>query len=85
MIRARDDSGAFTVKQVGPGLYRVSGKRIERVVSMTFWEYEDAVARFQRQLEGHGITSALVQAGVQPGDTVVIGDTELVWGDQEET
>jgi len=30
-----------------------------------------------------GISKALTKAGVEDGDTVVIGSTELMWGDQE--
>jgi GTP-binding protein len=37
------------------------------------------VRRFQRSLDRMGVTEALREAGVQPGDTVFIGDRELVW------
>jgi len=40
---------------------------------------DEAVRRFQRTLERMGITAALEEAGVQPGDTVCIGEKELVW------
>jgi GTP-binding protein len=71
----------FTVIQEGEGVYRVSGKRIERAASMTHWEYEDAVLRFQDILETLGVSAALEEAGVQPGDTVFIGDFELEWSE----
>jgi hypothetical protein len=29
-----------------------------------------------------GITQALEEGGVQEGDTVIIGDVELTWGEQ---
>ena len=48
---------------------------------MTYWDYDQAVARFQRILESMGISEALREAGVQPGDTVYIGEMELEWGD----
>jgi len=59
----------------------VSGKRIERAVAMTYWDYDQAVTRFQRILESMGITAALENAGVKPGDTVYIGEYELEWGE----
>jgi GTP-binding protein len=46
---------------------------------MTYWEYDDAVLRFQRILEGLGVRSALQQQGVLEGDTVRIGKYELEW------
>jgi GTP-binding protein len=59
----------------------VRGKRIERVVKMTNWDYYEAALRFQRILEAMGITQALEEGGVQEGDTVIIGDVELTWGE----
>ncbi len=59
--------------------WRVWGTKIERVVAMTNWEYEEAVMRFQRILEAMGISAALEEAGIEVGDTVRIGDIELEW------
>jgi len=64
------------------GAWRVSGKRIERIVSMTNWDYYEATLRFQRILQAMGIWQELEGAGVEVGDTVVIGDTELTWGQE---
>ncbi len=71
----------FTIEQVGPGEFRVFGKRIERAADMTYWDYDEAILRFQRTLETLGITTALREAGVQEGDTVYIGNHELEWSD----
>ena len=76
-----EDPLAFTVTREPNGEFRVSGKRIERAVAMTYWDYDQAVARFQRILESMGVADALREAGVQPGDTVHIGDMELEWED----
>ena len=72
---------AFTISRAPDGSFRVAGKRIERAVAMTYWDYDQAVTRFQRILESMGVTAALEEAGVKPGDTVFIGDMELEWGD----
>jgi len=48
---------------------------------MTYWDYDQAVTRFQRILESMGVADALIEAGVKPGDTVTIGDMELEWSD----
>jgi len=71
----------YTVVKVDEGEYRVSGKRIERAASMTYWDYEEAVARFQKTLDFLGVTQALREAGVQEGDSVYIGEHELEWSD----
>ncbi|NLX11520.1 MAG: GTPase ObgE [Chloroflexi bacterium] len=76
-----EDPLAFTITREDDGGFRVSGQRIERAVAMTYWDYDQAVTRFQRILDTMGITDALRAAGVQPGDTVYIGDMELEWED----
>jgi len=76
-----EDDLDFEIAREDGGGYRVKGKRIERAASMTYWENEEAIMRFQRVLEATGITAALVGAGVKVGDTVHIGDYELEWTD----
>jgi GTP-binding protein len=61
------------------GGFRVRGKRAERAVAMTDWRYREAIEKLHRELEAMGVTQALEEAGVQPGDTVYIGDMELEW------
>lgn len=71
----------FSIEQVEDHAFRVSGKRIERAAAMTYWDYEEAVLRFQRTLEFLGIMAALREAGIQEGDSVYIGENELEWSD----
>lgn len=75
------DDMEFKIIHLPDGGYRVTGKRIERAASMTYWEYEEAVIRFQNILETLGVSKALEAAGVQVGDTVYIGDHELEWSE----
>ncbi len=72
----------FTVEREGDG-WRVRGKQVERLAAMTVWNLDEAVYRFQRTLEHLGVTEALREAGVQPGDTVRIGKRELEWKEDE--
>jgi GTP-binding protein len=58
----------------------VEGRRIERLVAQTDFENDESAARFQRELARLGLVEKLRAAGVEPGDTVRIGDTELEWG-----
>jgi GTPase len=71
----------FTIEQEREGVFRVRGKHIERAAAMTYWDYEEAVLRFQNILETLGISAALEKAGVQVGDTVYIGDYDLEWSE----
>ncbi|HET7677918.1 MAG TPA: Obg family GTPase CgtA, partial [Candidatus Limnocylindrales bacterium] len=59
--------------------YRVRGRRIERLAAQTDFENEESAARFQRDLERLGVDRELRRAGVEPGDLVRIGATELEW------
>jgi GTP-binding protein len=47
---------------------------------MTDLDQPDGMPRLQELLRRFGITRALEQAGIQPGDAVYIGDTTLTWG-----
>jgi GTP-binding protein len=73
-----EDEGAFTVEREEDGWW-VRGAQVERLAAMTVWNLDEAVRRFQRTLERMGVVAALEEAGVQPGDTVRIGERELVW------
>ncbi len=69
----------FEIHRADDGSFHVTGKRIERAAAMTYWDYDEAVARFQTILQTLGVTEALESAGVAVGDTVFIGDFELEW------
>ncbi len=73
-----EEKSEFVVERAADG-WRVRGERVERLAAQTMWEYHDAVQRAQRLLEAMGVLDALRQAGVQPEDTVRIGDVELEW------
>jgi len=73
-----DETPEFSVERERDA-WRVRGERIERLASQTMWQYHDGVQRAQRLMQAMGVVDALRQAGVQPGDTVRIGDVELEW------
>ena len=76
-----DDADLSFELEVIDGQYYVKGDRIERAAAMTYWDYDEAVFRFQKTLEALGVAAALESAGVQSGDTVFIGDFELEWSE----
>lgn len=78
IFRLPEDDEAFTITREDDA-WRVQGVKVERVVAMTNWEYDEAVMRTQRILGAMGVSAALEEAGIQAGDTVYIGDIELEW------
>ncbi|HEV8489687.1 MAG TPA: GTPase ObgE [Candidatus Limnocylindrales bacterium] len=61
------------------GAFRVRGRRIERLAAQTNFDNEESAERFQRDLARLGIEDELRKAGIEAGDTVRIGATELEW------
>jgi GTP-binding protein len=77
------DERLFSVEPEGAG-WRVRGKKIERLISMTNFAQPEALMRIQRVLQASGISNALLVAGVQEGDPVYIEKAELIWSEQEQ-
>jgi len=71
----------FDIKKL-PDRWIVSGAAVERAAAMTFWENFESIRRFHRILETMGIVEALYRRGIKEGDTVVIGDNELIWTEE---
>ncbi|MBL7064678.1 MAG: GTPase ObgE [Anaerolineae bacterium] len=78
VLRPKEDEEPFTIEREDDG-WRVRGVRVERLAAMTVWNLDEAVRRFQRVLDRMGVSEALEEAGVRPGDVVRIGEVELVW------
>jgi GTP-binding protein len=58
-------------------VFYVRGKKIETLVSMTFFSEPESLMRFQNILNKMGIDKALIEYGVQKGDLVKIGHFEF--------
>jgi GTP-binding protein len=69
----------WRIFRVDDGVWRVRGKKIERIAAQTYFEFDATAERFQRILDKMGISAALREAGVEEGDTVIIGDETLEW------
>lgn len=78
-LEAGDDD-SFHVEDVEEGVYRVRGRRVERLVAMTDLDSEAGTDYLQKQLQRLGVFAALEEAGVEVGDTVLIGEWETEWG-----
>ncbi|PON80306.1 Uroporphyrinogen decarboxylase [Parasponia andersonii] len=61
--------------------WHVMGSGLQRFVQMTNWRYVDSERRFQHVLEACGVNKSLMKLGVKEGDTVIVGEMEMVWHD----
>ena len=61
------------------GGYRVTSAVVERLVSMTDLDSEEAVVMLQRRMRTAGVDAMLAAAGCREGDTVYIGAAEFEW------
>ncbi|HKP52793.1 MAG TPA: GTPase ObgE [Chloroflexia bacterium] len=76
------ESKYFKVIEEEKGRYRVTGSRIERLAVVTDANNRYALERLDREMEKMGVSTALRAAGIEPGDTVVIGRIEMDWGEE---
>lgn len=67
----------FRVQKIGPDAYEVVGPQIDGLVGRTQFERDEAVERFMKILDNMGIEKALREAGIQDGDTVIVGPMAL--------
>jgi Obg family GTPase CgtA len=76
VIRRYEEDIPFVIEKVD-GVYQVSGKRIENLVTMTNFNQDESVQRFQRTAARMGLDDALKEQGIKVGDTVRIKDMEF--------
>jgi GTP-binding protein len=62
----------YSVTNLGGGVFAVHGRGVERMVIMTEWENEEALAFLQKRLVKAGVEAALVEAGAVDGDEIRI-------------
>lgn len=53
------------------------------MVDKTNWDYYESQLRFQRILEAKGINDALLKAGANQGDLIMIGDMDFDFWDKK--
>ena len=85
----RERDRRFVVGIEEPGVWRVSGTDVERMVVQTDWDNDEAILYLQRRLARSGVDRALEEAGCETGDEVRIagyafdyeGDDEYSYDD----
>lgn len=70
--KRKERDSRFAVEPEGDGIWRISGKRIERMVIQTEWDNDEAVIFLQRRLDRAGVEKALIAAGAKAGDEIRI-------------
>lgn len=73
----------FRVDKIGPGRFRVSGKKVDRLISITHFEQDEGVARLQNILRKMGVEETLAREGAQVGDKVELGDHTFTFRPEE--
>ncbi len=76
VIRRFEDEEPFQIEIIN-GVYQVSGKRIENLVTMTNFSQDESLQRFQRTTARMGLDDALKEKGIKAGDMVRIKDMEF--------
>ena len=77
-LRPKPEGRKFEVARLKNG-FSVRGKAASEIVEMLGVESEEARLEVMRRLRRLGVVSALVKAGIEPGDRVRIGGEELEW------
>jgi len=62
----------FTVNNLGGHVFEVKGRGVERMVIMTEWNNDEAIAFLQKRMVKAGVEKALAQAGAVDGDEIRI-------------
>ncbi len=73
----------LAARRIDAETVEVTGTRIENLAATIDMEADEAVAFFQEQLAEQGVLKALRRAGVEEGDTVIIGPVEFVYTTEE--
>lgn len=76
--RPRRDA-ALEVVDLGGGVFSVRGRAVERMVIMTEWDNEEAVAFLQKRLARAGVERALLEAGARDGDEIRIAGRSFIF------
>ena len=71
-LKRKQRDAKFSIEEEGDGIWRVHGKRVERMVVQTEWDNDEAVIFLQRRLDKAGVEKALLEAGARAGDEIRI-------------
>jgi GTP-binding protein len=64
----------YEISNLGGHVFEVTGRGVERMVIMTEWNNEEAIAFLQKRLAKAGVEKALAEAGALDGDEIRIAN-----------
>jgi GTP-binding protein len=67
----------YQIKHEDEGLWRVTGKKVEKLAAMTNFDQAEGLRRFQNILKKMGVEKELMRQGAEPGDTVRINNFDF--------
>jgi GTP-binding protein len=80
-----EDSLEYNIERVSHGEWRVTCSHLEALAEMTQFGHPYSEIQFQRNLTDMGIRESLVEAGARFGDTIRIGDCEIMFFEESST
>jgi len=80
LYTAEVNEKAFSIERKEKA-FIVHGIAVERAAAMTYWDNDESLRRFQRVLQALGIMDVLREQGIEDGDSVEIGEYELIWSE----
>ncbi|MEA2645649.1 MAG: GTPase, partial [Chloroflexota bacterium] len=78
VYRPEPVGGRIRVQRQGDA-FHVTSRRVTSIVARTDLANPDALIHMRSQLAASGLREALVEAGAQAGDTVVVGEDEFLF------
>lgn len=78
-VKLEDD---FVIHKLYEGMYEVSGKQIELIYLKNPLNTYENILRFNKKIKDIGLWKALIDKGIQQGDTVRILSYEFTWDDE---
>jgi GTP-binding protein len=75
----------FRVERLADKRFRVEGRDIDRLMAVTNFDQDEAVARFQKILKRMGVEDELRRRGAVRGDAVEAGSREFTYRPEEKT
>ncbi|WP_054949040.1 GTPase ObgE [Numidum massiliense] len=76
LYRAAEKQEQFVIRRDNE-VFVVESAKLDKLVTMTNFAYQDSIDRFARILRKMGVDDALRERGAQDGDTVRIGELEF--------
>lgn len=67
------------IDKLADDVYVLSGRRIEILAAKTDFNNDEAIANLYRVAKAMGVFERLKEEGIQPGDTVIIGEMEFTY------